>query len=68
MDKRTLFARLQMHRSQYQQRHMRTAEMDMRILEQLAKGRSATQIALETPCSEATVYRAIGRATEFLKE
>ena len=68
MEKRTLFARLQMHRSQYQQLHMRTAEMDMLILEQLSKGRSATQIALETPCSEATVYRAIGRAKGFLKE
>ena len=68
MDKRTLFAQLQTNRSQYQQLHMRTSEMDMLILEQLAKGKSATQIAIETPCSEATVYRAIGRAKQFLKK
>ena len=68
MDKRTLFERLQPNRSQYQKQHLRTAEMDMLILEQLAKGRSATKIAMETPCSEATVYRAIARVKRFLNK
>ena len=68
MDKRELYAQLQHRRSQYRQRHVRTAEMDLMILAQFAKGRSATQIAMETPCSEATVYRAIARVKRFLNK
>lgn len=50
----------------YRQHRPATAEMDISIVWAYCSGKSATQIAMDVPCSESTVYRAIKRVREFL--
>lgn len=66
MQAEELFRDLYANREIYKQLHNRTAEMDLKIIELFSKGKNAVQIAMEVPCSEATVYRAKIRAEQFL--
>lgn len=50
----------------YRRCHPATAELDLRILNLSRRGKTAVQIAMEIPCSESTVYRALRRVQDFL--
>ena len=52
----------------YRQMHQRTADLDIVIVRKFAEGKNAIQIAMEVPCAEATVYRAIKRVDQFLMQ
>ena len=67
MQKKELYFQLQNCLSDYKKQHNRTAELDFMIARQFASGKTAIQIAMDIPCGEATVYRAIRRITNFLK-
>ena len=66
MKKQALYAQLLRQHNQYQALHLRTAETDLTITKQLTQGKSVTRVAMDVPCSEATVYRAIQRVRSFL--
>lgn len=51
---------------EYRKRHPGTADLDFRIMELSCCGKTAVQIAMEIPCSESTVYRALRRVQNFL--
>lgn len=63
-----LFHTLYPNQEVYKQLHKQTAEMDLKIIELLSKGKNVVQIAMEVPCSEATVYRAKERVEHFLQD
>ena len=67
MQKKEIYVQLQNCLSDYKKQHNRTADLDFMIARQFASGKTAIQIAMEIPCGEATVYRAIRRITNFLK-
>lgn len=50
----------------YRGRHPGTADLDLRIAKLSSSGKTAVQIAMEIPCSESTVYRALRRVQDFL--
>ena len=50
----------------YRGRHPATADLDLRIAKLSRSGKTAVQIAMEIPCSESTVYRALRRVQDFL--
>lgn len=50
----------------YRSRHPGTADLDLRINSLVSRGKTAVQIALEIPCSESTVYRALRRVQDFI--
>ena len=66
MQKKELYFQLQHHLSDYKKLHNRTADLDFMVAQQLARGKTAIQIAMDIPCGEATVYRAVKRMTIFL--
>ena len=68
MQDRDLFIELYPHMEIYKQLHNQTADMDLKIIELLSVGKNAIQIAMEIPCTEATVYRAKARAIHFLHD
>ena len=67
MQKKELYVQLQHCLSDYKKQHNRTADLDFMIARQFSSGKTAIQIAMDIPCGEATVYRAIRRITNFLK-
>ena len=50
----------------YRSYHSATADLDLQICELSSRGKTATQIAMEIPCSESTVYRALRRVQDFI--
>lgn len=50
----------------YRKRHPGTADLDLRISKLSGNGKTAVQIAMEIPCSESTVYRALRRVQDFI--
>ena len=50
----------------YRGRHPGTADLDLRITKLSGSGKTAVQIAMEIPCSESTVYRALRRVQDFI--
>lgn len=52
----------------YRVSHPSTAEMDIVIFRAHCSGKNATQISMDIPCAESTVYRAIRRVKEFLQK
>ena len=52
--------------NEYRIHHPATADMDFSIVRAHCAGKTAVAIALEIPCSESTVYRAVRRVKEFL--
>lgn len=66
MDKRMLIELLIQKEQEYLEEYPRTGESDLKIVWAYWKGTSVTSIALDTPCAEATVYRAIRRVKDFL--
>ena len=52
----------------YRNSHPSTAEMDINIFRAYCSGKNATQISMDIPCAESTVYRSIRRVKEFLKK
>lgn len=50
----------------YRRRHPGTADLDLRISKLSCRGKTAVQIAMEIPCSESTVYRALRRVQDFI--
>lgn len=51
---------------EYRKRHPGTATLDFRIYKLSSHGKTAVQIAMEIPCSESTVYRALRRVQDFV--
>jgi predicted aldo/keto reductase-like oxidoreductase len=68
MHTKDLFHALCSNYETYKQLHNQTAETDLKIIELFSKGKNAVQIAMEVPCSEATVYRARERVERFLQD
>jgi len=56
------------HADDYCKLRPRTGEADVQIMKAWCMGKSAIQIAMEMPCSEATVYRAIRRINQYLED
>lgn len=50
----------------YRSRHPATADLDLRICKLYDRGKTAVRIAMEIPCSESTVYRALRRVQDFI--
>ena len=50
----------------YRKLHPATADLDLRIRELSNRGKTAVQIAMEIPCSESTVYRALRRVQDYI--
>lgn len=50
----------------YRSRHPATANLDLRICKLSDRGKTAVQIAMDIPCSESTVYRALRRVQDFI--
>ena len=68
MRKKTLFGDLLPHVQNYRQTHPRTADLDIAVVRKFAAGKNAVQIAMEIPCAEATVYRAVKRIDQYLAQ
>ena len=68
MEKAELYHYLMSYFQNYIQVHPRTAELDIAILQKFAEGRNTILVAMEVPCAEATVYRAVNRVREFLNQ
>ena len=68
MQKKNIYALLLPYKSMYTALHQRTADIDLLIIRKFAEGKGAVQIAMEVPCAEATVYRAVSRVRRFLEE
>ena len=66
VNKNLMLSLLEGRMDAYRQHRPATAEMDITIVRAYCSGRSAKQIAMNIPCSETTVYRAIRRVQEFL--
>ena len=64
MDKKPLLQAFQ--EADYRSRHPATADLDLRICKLSDRGKTAVQIAMEIPCSESTVYRALRRVQDFI--
>lgn len=67
MEKRLLLNKLEEKVEDYRQSRSATAELDISIFRQFCQGKRVTQIALEIPCVESTVYRSLRRGREFLR-
>ena len=51
---------------EYHKRHPGTAILDLQINKLFSQGKTVVQIAMEIPCSESTVYRALRRVQDFI--
>lgn len=58
---------LSQYEEDYLADHPQTGQMDLRIVRAYWSGTPASAIAMDIPCSESTVYRAIRRVKTFLK-
>lgn len=56
----------QLREEAYRNRYPGTADLDLRICRLSGRGKTAAQIAMDIPCSESTVSRALHRVREFL--
>ena len=68
MQKLELYRCLMLCFQNYKQMHPRTAELDIAILQKFAEGKNAVRVAMEVPCAEATVYRAVKCVRPFLDQ
>lgn len=67
MDKKQMLHGLEARAEDYRLSHPATSEMDISIFRAYCSGKSAVRIAMDTPCAESTVYRAIRRVKDYLK-
>lgn len=67
MEKQLMLQALEEKMDAYRKYRPSTAEMDIVIFRAFCSGKSAVRIAMDTPCAESTVYRAIQRVKDFLK-
>lgn len=67
MDKKLMLQALEARAEDYRLSHPTTAEMDITIFRYFSSGKTAVHIAMEIPCSESTVYRALRRVREYLR-
>ena len=67
MEKTQMIQALEERMEDYRARRPVTAEMDAEIFRAFCSGKSVAQIAMDMPCAEATVYRALRRVKDFLK-
>jgi len=67
MDKKQILRALEARAEEYRLSHPATAETDLVIARAISQGKSVVQVAMEIPCSESTVYRAIRRMKDYLK-
>ena len=66
MEKQLMLQALEEKAEAYRKYRPSTAEMDIVIFRAFCSGKSAVRIAMDTPCAESTVYRAIRRVKDFL--
>jgi len=67
MEKQLMLQALEEKVDAYRKHRPSTAEMDIAIFRAFCSGKSAVRIAMDTPCAESTVYRAIRRVKDYLK-
>lgn len=67
MEKQLMLQTLEEKADAYRKHRPSTAEMDIVIFRAFCSGKSAVRIAMDIPCAESTVYRAIRRVKDFLK-
>lgn len=67
MEKQLMLQKLEEKAEEYRKYRPSTAEMDIAIFRAFCSGKSAVRIAMDTPCAESTVYRAIRRVKDYLK-
>ena len=67
MEKQLMLQALEEKADAYRKHRPSTAEMDIAIFRAFCSGKSAVRIAMDTPCAESTVYRAIRRVKDYLK-
>lgn len=67
MEKQLMLQALEEKMDAYRKHRPSTAEMDIVIFRAFCSGKSAVRIAMDTPCAESTVYRAIRRVKDYLK-
>lgn len=67
MDKKELLQALEERADDYRRHRPTTAEMDIAIIRAYCSRKNAVQVAMDIPCSESTVYRAIRRVHDFLQ-
>ena len=68
MEKKKLLQQLEQNAEAYRCYRPATADMDIDIFRAYCTGKGACEIAMEIPCSDSTVYRALRRVQEFLRE
>lgn len=68
MEKNKMLRAFEEKADTYRASHPSTAEMDIVIFRAHCSGKNATQISMDIPCAESTVYRAIRRVKEFLQK
>lgn len=66
MDRKQMLRALEKQADAYRQFCPSTAEMDIVIFRSFCSGKSAVRIAMDTPCAESAVYRAIRRVKDYL--
>lgn len=66
MKNRDVMDVLSQREAEYLKKHPNSGQMDLRIVRAYWGGTTVQSIAMDIPCSEATVYRAIRRVREFL--
>ena len=66
MEKQLMLQKLEEKAEEYRKDRPSTAEMDIAIFRSFCSGKSAVRIAMDTPCAESTVYRAIRRVKDYL--
>jgi hypothetical protein len=67
MEKQLMLQALEEKMGAYRKYRPSTAEMDIVIFRSFCSGKSAVRIAMDTPCAESTVYRAIRQVKDYLK-
>lgn len=68
MEKKKLLQKLEQHMATYRWYRPATADLDIDIFRRYCTGNSACEIATELYCSDSTVYRALRRVQDFLRE
>ena len=67
MNRKQVFRAFETRVADYRMCHPAMVEIVLAIIRSMALDKSTMQIAMEIPCSESTVYRAIKRVKEYLK-
>lgn len=68
MEKQMMLQALEERIDDYRRSHSPTAEIDIAVFRAFCSGKTAVRIAMDIPCSESTVYRALRRVRKYLSQ